>query len=51
MQTLDARAQRLSVEIGPYGRYVPRSSRTIEHAYILSDFYKGVRREGGMECP
>jgi hypothetical protein len=50
-QTLDAGAQRLSVEIGPYGRYLPRGSRTTEHAYILSDFYEGARREGAMECP
>jgi hypothetical protein len=50
-QTLDAGAQRLSVEIGPYGRYVPRGSRTTEHAYNLSDFYEGARSEGAMECP
>ena len=35
----------------PYGRYVPRGSRTTEHAYILSSFYKGARSEGAMECP
>ena len=50
-QTLDAGAQRLSIEIGPYGRYVLRGSRTTEHAYILSDFYEGARSEGAMECP
>jgi hypothetical protein len=50
-QTLDAGAQRLSIEIGPYERYVPRGSRTTEHAYILSDFYEGARSEGAMECP
>jgi hypothetical protein len=50
-QTLDAGAQRLSVEIGPYGRYVPRSSRTTERAYILSDFYEAARSEEAMECP
>jgi hypothetical protein len=42
-QTLGAGAQRLPVEIGPYGRYVTRGARTTEHAYILSDFYARVR--------
>jgi len=35
----------------PYGRYVPRGSRTTEHAHILSNFYEGARSEGAMECP
>ena len=50
-QTLGAGAQRLSVEIGPYGRYLSRGARTTEQAYILSDFYEGARSEGAMECP
>jgi hypothetical protein len=50
-QTLGAGAQRLSVEIGPYGRYLSRGAGTTEQAYILSDFYEGARSEGAMECP
>lgn len=50
-QRLGAAAQRLSIEIGPYGRYVPRGSRITEHDYKLFDFYESARTEGAMECP
>jgi hypothetical protein len=48
---LDAGAERLSIEIGPYGRYLPPGSRRTEHAYRLSDFYEGAKAEGAIECP
>jgi hypothetical protein len=50
-QRLGAAAQRLSIEIGPYGRYEPRGSRITDHDYKLFDFYEGARTEGAMECP
>ena len=50
-QRLGAGAQALFIEIGPYGRYLPRGSRSTEHAYNLADFYEGARTEGAMECP
>jgi hypothetical protein len=48
---LEAGAERLSIEIGPYGRYLPSGSRSTEHAYRLSDFYMGAKAEGAIECP
>jgi hypothetical protein len=48
---LGAGAERLSIEIGPYGRYLPPGSRSTEHAYRLSDFYLGAKAEGAIECP
>jgi hypothetical protein len=48
---LEAGAERLSIEIGPYGRYLPPGSRSTEHAYRLSDFYLGAEAEGAVECP
>ena len=50
-QWLEAGAEHLSIEIGPYGRYLPPSSRRTEHAYRLSDFYLGAKAEGAIECP
>jgi hypothetical protein len=49
-ECLEAGAERLSIEIGPYGRYLPPGSRSTEHAYRLSDFYLGSKAEGAIEC-
>jgi hypothetical protein len=48
---LEAGAERPSIAIGPYGRYLPPGSRSTEHAYRLSDFYLGAKAEGAIECP
>jgi predicted deacetylase len=48
---LAAGAARLSIEIGPYGRYLPLGSRHTDHAYRPFDFYEGAIAEGAIECP
>ena len=48
---LSAAAQPVLLEIGPYGRYVPRGSRGTTHDYRLADFYQGALAEGARECP
>jgi len=48
---LAAAPQTVLIEIGPYGRYLPRGSRGTAHAYRLADFYAGAQAEGARECP
>ena len=44
-------AQPLSIEIGPYGRYLASGSRRTQRAYDLSAFYESARADGATECP
>jgi len=44
-------AQPLSIEIGPYGRYLAPGSRRTQRAYDLSAFYESARADGATECP
>ena len=50
-RTLAIAAQPLSIEIGPYGRYLAPGSRRTTRAYDLSAFYEGARADGATECP
>jgi hypothetical protein len=47
---LDAVQHHILLDVGPYGRYVQRGSRSTAQVYRLGAFYEGALAEGAVEC-